>query len=324
MAPIIKKVRFGFCLFFLLVGSWTLSGAVVDRVVAVVNQEIITLSEVEKWKEPLLSEIKTEDRLEKRQQTQEVLRKILDRLVEEKLIDQEVKRVGLKLSAKEMEGAIEEIKRKNNLTQENFEKALVLEGFNMESFKKQLDKQILRTRLIGMSVKVELKGGEKELRDFYQKNADRYREVESYRPGHILFYIPKEASPEQIQEIRNKCQKVLEKIKKGEDFGEMAILYSEDISAKDRGDLGYFKRGELIPVFEKEALRLNVGEMSGIVRTEFGFHIIKLLDRKGGDPPPFEEVKEKMLADYYQNEMDKALKQYLATLKGKSAIEIKL
>ncbi len=296
----------------------------VDRVVAVVNQEIITLSEVEKWKEPLLSEIKAEDRLEKREQTQEVLRKILDRLVEEKLIDQEVKRVGLKLSAKEMEGAIEEIKRKNNLTQENFEKALVLEGFNMESFKKQLEKQILRTRLIGMAVKVDLKGGEKELREFYQKNADRYREVESYRPSHILFYIPKEATPEQIQEIRNKCQKVLEKIKKGEDFGEMAILYSEDVSAKDRGDLGYFKRGELIPIFEREALRLKVGEMSGIVRTEFGFHVIKLLDRKGGDPPPFEEVKEKILADYYQIEMDKALKQYLATLKGKSAIEIKL
>ena len=324
MAPIIKRVHFSFCLFFLLFGSWTLSQAVVDRVVAIVNQEIITLSEVEKWKEPHLGEIKADDRLEKREQTQEVLRKILDRLVEEKLVDQEVKRMGLKVSAKEMDGAIEEIKRKNNLTQENFEKALVMEGLNMESFKNQLEKQILRTRLIGMTVKVELKGGEKELRDYYQKNTDRYRGVETYRPGHILFYIPKEATPEQTQEIRSKCQKVLEKIKGGADFGEMAILYSEDASAKDRGDLGYFKRGELIPVIEKEALRLKVGEMSGIVRTEFGFHIIKLLDRKGDTPPPFEEVKEKILADYYQTEMDKAVRQYIATLREKSAIEIKL
>ena len=295
-----------------------------DRVVAVVNQEIITLSEVEKWKEPVQGEIKAGDRLEKREQTQEVLRKILDRLVEEKLIDQEVKRMGLKVSTKEMEGAIEEIKRRNNLTQENFEKALVMEGLNLESFKKQIEKQILRTRLIGLAVKVELKGGEKELRDFYQKNADRYRGVETYRPGHILFYIPKDATPEQVQEIRNKCQKVLEKIKKGDDFGEMAILYSEDASAKDRGDLGFFKKGELIPVFEREALRLRVGEVSGIVRTEFGFHIIKLLDRKGDEPPPFEEVKEKILADYYQTEMDKAVRQYIATLKERSAIEIKL
>ena len=174
-----------------------------------------------------------------------------------------------------------------------------------------------------MAVKVELKGGEKELRDFYARNADRYRGVETYRPAHILFHIPKEATPQQVQEIRDKCQKVLEKIKKGEDFGEMAILYSEDASAKDRGDLGYFKRGELIPFLEKEALRLKVGEMSGMVRSDFGFHIIKLLDRKSGDPPPFEEVKEKIVADYYQMEMDRAVKQYLATLRGKSAIEIK-
>ena len=151
-----------------------------------------------------------------------------------------------------------------------------------------------------------------------------YRGLESYLQSHILFYVPKEATPEEVQEIRKKCQKVLEKIKKGEDFGEMAILYSEDASAKDRGDLGFFKKGELVPSFEKEALRLKVGELSGIVRTEFGFHIIKLLEQKGGDPPPFEEIRERVRADHYQMEMEKALKQFLAILKGKSVIEIKL
>ena len=133
-------MRFGIYLFFLLFGAWTVSEAVVDRVVAVVNQEIITLSEVEKWKGPFLTEIKTEDRLARQEQIQGVLRKILDRLVEEKLIDQEVKRLGLKLSAKEMEGAIEEMRRRNNLTQENFEKALIMEGLSLEGFKKEFRK----------------------------------------------------------------------------------------------------------------------------------------------------------------------------------------
>jgi peptidyl-prolyl cis-trans isomerase SurA len=324
MVPVIRGARFSMTLFFLLFGAWAVSEAVVDRVVAVVNQEIITLSELEKWKGPLVAEIKTEDRLAKREQTREVLRKILDRLVEEKLVDQEVKRLGLKVSAKEMEGAIEELKRRNNLTQENFEKALVMEGLSLEGFKKEFEKQILRSRLINMAVRVEPKAGEKELREFYQKNRNRYRGVETYRPGQILFYIPKDATPEQIQEIRSKCQKVLDKIEKGEDFGEMAVLYSEDASAKDRGDLGYFKRGDLLPAFEKEALRLKVGETSGMIRSEFGFHIIKLLDRKGGDPPPLEEVKEKIGLDYYQEEMDKAVKQYIATLREKAIIDIKL
>jgi peptidyl-prolyl cis-trans isomerase SurA len=324
MVPVIRGARFSLYLFSFLFGAWAVSEAVVDRVVAVVNQEIITLSELEKWKGPLVAEIKTEDRLAKREQTQEVLRRILDRLVEEKLVDQEVKRLGIKVSAKDVEGAIEELKRRNNLTQENFEKALVVEGLSLAGFKKEFEKQILRSRLINMAVKVEPKAGEKELRDFYQKNRDRYRGVETYRPGQILFYLPKDATPEQVQEIRNKCQAVLEKIKKGEDFGEMAVLYSEDASAKDRGDLGYFKKGDLLPAFEKEALRLKVGETSGIIRSEFGFHIIKLLDRKGEAPPPLEEVREKIGVDYYQSEMDKAIKQYIASLREKAIIDIKL
>jgi parvulin-like peptidyl-prolyl isomerase len=135
--------------------------------------------------------------------------------------------------------------------------------------------------------------------------------------------LPKEAQSEEIREIRKKCQKVLERIKRGEDFGEMALLYSQDVSAKDRGDLGYFKKGELLPEIEKDVLRLQVGEVSDIIRTHFGFHIIKLLDRRGGISP-FEEVKEKVKADYYEKEMEKAYQQYLSTLKGKSVIEIKL
>jgi parvulin-like peptidyl-prolyl isomerase len=147
---------------------------------------------------------------------------------------------------------------------------------------------------------------------------------ETFRPAHILFIIPKEATPEEIRGIRKKAETVLKKIRGGDDFGEMALLYSQDASSKSRGELGYFRRGELLPAFEREALRLKVGEVSGVVRTEFGFHIIKLLDRKGVEPLPFEEVKAKVQADYYDVELDKAFKQFISTLRDKSIIEIKL
>jgi parvulin-like peptidyl-prolyl isomerase len=310
--------------FLLLFGTISSSEAVVDRVVAVVNQEIITLSEVEKWVKPFREKIVTEDRLERREQLQGVYRNVLERLIEEKLIDQEVKKNGIKISSKELEVIVEEVKRRNAVTQEDLERALAVEGLTLEAYKKQIEKDLQRKKLINWSVKIETKVGEKELRDFYQKSIDRYRPHESYRPSHILFVVPKEATPEEVKEIKQKCQVILEKIKGGNDFGEMALLYSQDASNKDRGDLGYFKKGELVPTFEREALRLKIGEVSGIIRTEFGFHIIKLLDRKGVEPLPFEEVKEKVLADFYDNEMEKAFKQYLSTLKGKSIIEIKL
>jgi parvulin-like peptidyl-prolyl isomerase len=201
---------------------------------------------------------------------------------------------------------------------------LATDGFTLETFKKEIEKKIIRTKLVQWAVKVEPNVGEKDLMDFYLKYSDRYRTEESYRPGHILFKVPKEATPEEVREIRARCQKVHAKLRAGEDFGEMAILYSEDISNKDRGDLGVFKKGELFPAFEKEVLRLKVGEMSEVFRTDFGFHIIKLVDRKGGNPLPFEEVKEKVRQDYLEREFEKGFKQFLTTIRGKSIIEIKL
>lgn len=319
-----RKVLFSLGLFLLFSGLPPSSEAVVDRIVAVVNQEIITLSEIERLIPSLHEEIQTEDRWERRERVYEIRQKVLEQLIEEKLIDQEAKRAGIKVTGKEVESAVEEIKRRNSASQEDLEKALAKDGLTLEAFKKQIEKQIQGMKMVNWAVKVERKAGEKELRDFYQKNIDQYRSNESYRPAHILFHLTKEATSEQIQEIKKKCQKVLEKIKAGEDFGEMAILYSEDLSGKDRGDLGYFKKGELLPAFEKEALRLQVGEIGQIIRTDFGFHIIKLLDRKGGIPVPFEEVKDRVQTDYYEKEMKKALKQFLNALREKSVIEIKL
>ncbi len=317
--------------FFLLIGFFSvlcaavpLSGAVVDRVVAVVNKEIITLSELEKWINPFKEEIVAGDRLQKQEREQALRREVLEKLIEEKLIDQEVKRSGVKVSNKEIEATLDQIKRRNNATQEQFEKALSAEGLTLESYKKQIEKSLQRRKLINSEVKVETKAGEKEFREFYQKNIDRYRINETFRPAHILFIIPKEATQAEVREIRKKCETVLKKIRDGDDFGEMALLYSQDASNKSRGELGYFRRGELLPAFEREALRLQVGQVSGVVRTEFGFHIIKLLDRKGVDPLPFEEVKAKVQADYQEVELDKAFKEFLSTLRGKSIIEIKL
>jgi len=319
-----KRFIFRFGLFFFLLYGWlSSSDAVVDRIVAVVNQEIITLSEVDKLIGPFQEEIQTKDRLERQERVREVYRKVLDRLIEEKLIDQEVKRSGVKITSKEIEGAVEEVKRQNGIGQEDLEKLLLKEGLTLETYKKEIEKRLQRMKLINWNLKVETKSGEKELKDFYQKNIDKYRSNEVYRPCQIFFLVPKEATQEEIREIRKRCQGVLERIKKGEDFGKMALLYSQDTSAKDRGDLGYFKKGELLPDLEKEALRLQVGEVSGTIRTSLGFHILKLLDRKGGNPP-CEEVKERVRVDYYEKEREKALQQFLSTLKEKAVIEIKL
>lgn len=319
-----KKFLFVLWAAISLLGLFGSSEAIVDRIVAVVNQEVIMLSEVEKGMEASGEEIQVEDRLEKRERVKEAHRKVLDQLIDEKLIDLEAKKSGIKVASKELEAAVEDIKRRNGVTQEEMETLLEKEGLTFEAFKKQIEKKLLRVKVVQWAVKVDTTAEEKDLKEFYQNNTDRYRGMESYRPAHILFRVSKEATPDEVREIRKKCVKALEKIKTGEDFGETALLYSEDASAKDQGDLGFFKRGELLPVFEREALRLKVGEVSGIVRTDFGFHIIKLLDRKGGASLPFEDAKEKVRSDFYEYQMDRAFKQFISSLREKSVIEVRL
>jgi peptidyl-prolyl cis-trans isomerase SurA len=319
-----RNVLFTLWVTISLLGSFGLSEAIVDRIVAVVNEEIIMLSEVEKGVAASGEEIHAGNRLERGEKVRQVRQKVLNQLIEEKLIDIEIKKSGMKMTGKELDAAVEDIKRRNNVTQEEFENYLEKDGLTFETFKKQLEKRLLRSKFIQWSVKVDVTPGEKDLGEFYQKNIDRYRTMESYRPAHILFRVPKGATPDGVQGARKKCAMVLEKIKAGGEFGEMALLYSEDPSAKDRGDLGFFKRGELLPAIEREALRLNVGEVSGIVKTDYGFHIIKLLDRKGGAPLSFEDVKERVQSDFYEYQLEKAFKQLISSLREKSVIEVRL
>jgi parvulin-like peptidyl-prolyl isomerase len=306
-------------------GGLSTSEAVVDRVVAVVNEEVITLSEVDRVIAPFLKEaVRAEDRLERKEQLNRIRRQALDTLIEEKLLDYEIKKAGMKVTPREVEAIVDDIKKQNKATQQDLEMALAKEGMTFEQYKTQIEKRILRTKLVQWSAKVEPQASEKQLRDFYEQNAERYKTPETFRPAHILFGIPKEAPPEKVQEVRKKCQEVLERIRKGEDFGEMALLYSQDPSAKERGDLGYFKKGELLPAFEKELNRLRVGEVGGIIRTEFGFHLIKLLDRRGGTPMPFEEAKARVQREYFESETDRAVRRFITSLKEKSVIDIRL
>jgi len=126
-----KKLLFGTGIFFLCYGPVSPGGAVVDRIVAVVNQEVITFSEIEKWSRPFHEEIQAEDRLERRERIQEVFRKVLDRIIEEKLIEQEARKSGIKVTSKEIDAAVEEVKQKNKISQEELEKALAADGLTL-------------------------------------------------------------------------------------------------------------------------------------------------------------------------------------------------
>ena len=136
-----------------------------------------------------------------------------------------------------------------------------------------------------------VKLSEDDLKGYYEDNIDMFTQEKEVKASHILFRVPPNATPEEQEKIKEKAESVLEMAKKGEDFAKLAREYSDDPSKENGGDLGYFKRGRMIKEFEDAAFSLKKGEISGLVKTSYGYHIIKVDDIKEKKVKPFDEVK---------------------------------
>ena len=146
---------------------------------------------------------------------------------------------------------------------------------------------------------------EEESKGFYQQNLQNYQLPERVRAAHILFKTEGK-SPEEVEKIRNKATEVLLQAKKGEDFATLAKKYSEDGSAANGGDLGFFGRGQMVLPFENAAFTLGVGAISDLVTTKFGFHIIKVLEKQPAHTQGFDEVAHLIRPSLLQRKADQA------------------
>lgn len=163
-----------------------------------------------------------------------------------------------------------------------------------------------------------------EIKKYYTENIDSFKGIKKVRVQHILFLIPPKADEVKIKYVYEKARAVLLRINNGENFGKLAKVYSKGASADSGGDMGWFKRGEIIPFLEKVVFSLKVGEVSKIIISHLGLHIIRLMDRKEGEVKPFEEVKDEIKDIIFTEKVDKGFKEWLEDLRKKSFIKVKL
>ncbi|MFB0507831.1 MAG: peptidylprolyl isomerase [Thermodesulfobacteriota bacterium] len=298
---------------------------IIDKIVAIVNGEIITLAELERYySTPRDGSKATGNPGENGAKILESRREALDRLIEEKLVDQQCKKQSIRVSARDLDMAIEDVKKVNAITDEQLRGALMAEGLTLEDYRQQLREQIRRARLISRVVRKEVIIDDERLKRFYSEHIERFKEPDQIRASHILIMIRQGADDLLVEALRHKGETILERLRRGEDFQELARLYSDDASAKNGGDLGFFKRGELLPEFERATLSLQPGQVSGLVRTKIGFHIIKVTERKEGSVIPYEEVTEKVRNHYIKEESKRLYEAWLKKVKAESFIEVKL
>ncbi|MCK5423653.1 MAG: peptidylprolyl isomerase, partial [Deltaproteobacteria bacterium] len=327
--PILKKIVGPFTLVAIIVFS-VLSGGeadvqLIDKIVAVVNDDIIALSELREITVPYLKKMKARYSVNYDEaQIKETESRILDQLIDEKLVKQEVVRLKIVVSEKEVTMGVEDMMKNTNLSEDQFKKALAEQDITMEEYREQMKNEMERLRLLDAEVKSKVQVKEKEIASYYKEHMDNFNTPPEVRLQQILLMIPPGASEQEIGQIRGRAEEIVQKIKKGEDFTSLVRLYSQDSSAATGGDIGFFKQGELMPAINEVAFSLYIGEASSVIQTSAGFHIIKVLEKRERQKMTEEERNKEIWDILYTQNMDDMFKQWLKELRRKSFIEISL
>lgn len=252
----------------------------------------------------------------------EVLRGVLDQLVAFHLLAQESRARKLPIADADVDARLAEI-RKSFPTEEAFKQGIAAQGLTVDQLKSQAKTSLEVAKVIDAEVNSKVAVQDPEVSTFYQQNLERFKQGDSVHAAHILIGVPQNATPEQKAEAKTKAAAVLKTVKAGADFAIMARANSQDTgSAQNGGDLGFFPKGQMTPAFEEAAFKLKPGTMSALVETPFGFHIIKVIERRAPRTAPFPEVAGQIKDFLMQGQREQKLEQFVEQIKAKGKIEI--
>ena len=296
------------CVF--LLNPYLLNAAILlDRVVALVNKEVITWSELYQLMEnEATDEMKSLDEEERMKVFKENEKAFLERLINIRLQLQEAQRLGIGVTPEEIDEAIEDIKNKYSLADGEMESSLEQQGLTLEKYKEKLSEQILMSKLVNQQVKNKILVSDEEVNDHVKKNEETSNQ-ESYKLRQIFFNMPE--SDEMKKDLEEKASYIIEKLNEGEDFSRLAQEHSEDSSAKLGGDLGYIQKENLTKEFIDVLSDMEIGDSSIPFWTQQGLHIVKLEDKKTAQTEEIlkEKIRNKLLEE-------KFLKTYESWIKG--------
>lgn len=309
--------------------------AVLDRIAAVINEDIVLESDVN---QAALLTFKAEggggdvdlDSPEGQRKFEAHRRKTLDQLIEKQLIGQQGKEMKVYVLEDELRRALDDVKRSNGLTDQQFVEALKQQGFSMESYRKTLRQQLLELKVLNQAVRSRITIGDDEVRAYYAqvKRAATGDQLQ-VQLSQILITLPKNASDAQIEERRRLALGLVEQIRAGADFVSLAKAHGDDAASKAGGDLGWIARGDLPEALRDVVLTMDPTpdskkEVRGPIRSDRGFHILWLRDRKDADVRPYEEVKENLRRQLYDQQVEKGVQSWLKELRRKSHIDVRI
>jgi len=251
----------------------------------------------------------------------EVYRGVLDELVAYRLLRQEVKARNVTVSDTDVDARIAQFKQQAG-SEANFKAALQAQQMTEAKLREDARMDLMVGKLLEQEVNQKILVKPTDIATFYEKNPDRFKQGESVRASHILVVVPAQAPDAQRAALKARAETALKAAKSGGDFAQLARQYSNDASAQRGGDLGFFPRGQMVPAFEAAAFTLGVGQVSDLVETQFGYHIIKVTEKRPARLVPFVEAARQIEQFLEQEQRQQKGKALVDGIKAKGNIQI--
>lgn len=297
---------------------------IVDRIAAVVNDEIVSLYELRQAFRPYLARVKSLGYPAEREKAvlSKIRRDLLDQLIDKKLTGQEVKRLNISVGEEEVDSTFERIKSSRGYSDEEFRKALTEESLTIGEYREQLKEQLLRAKLINLEVKSKVVITDKDVQAYYDRHKDIYGAEKKYHLRNIILRVSETADEKEKRIVYNRIKKIQEKLQQGESFQRLAKNHSESTLADEGGDLGFFKLDELSPQLQKALANLAAGDYTPILDTDQGYQIFYVQEVKTIVGKTVEEASSEIEEKLYKEIVDRKFQSWIEALRNRSHIKI--
>lgn len=288
---------------------------------AVVNGVVISQKELAKEMDFHLQRISRQGLQLSKEQMAELKNKVLGNLIDREILYQESQKSGIKVDKNKIDEELSVIKKRFP-SMDEYKKALSTMKISEDEIKNQIKKKLAINALVDMKIAQKIVVTDKETKTYYDANPDLFKQPEQVRASHILIKVEAGADQQKKAQAMQKIKEIQQKLKDGQDFAALAKKYSEDKgSSANGGDLGFFARGQMVKPFEDAAFAMKPNEVSDIVETQFGYHLIKVYRQKPGKILVYAEVKDLLTERMRQEKTQQEATKYIAELKKDAKIK---
>lgn len=293
---------------------------VVDKIVVIVNNEIITQREIDRVLMPIYEQYQAlyyGDELVKK--LDEARKKVIEQLIEDRLILSEAKKLNIEVDERDVEARLADVKKRFS-SKEEFEHVLSGQGLALKDLTTRYREQMMTRGLIDRKVGSKVTVSPVEINRYYDEHMNEFIQPEGITLRNILIRPKKDLAPEKALDLANE---ILRRIQEGGDFALLAKEYSEGPNASEGGLMGYVKKGDLLPEIESVVFNLKDGELSGIIQTSLGYHIFKVEEKRERKVLSLSEVRADVEEAVFREKVKDRLKGWIETLRKNAYIAFK-